>query len=96
MPDWPLLSTANLRRREKLPMRADAMQYHCTATYSINEQEVRSNVTLREAAPLRTTLAEPVLAEGWEASLPRLGGQRRIQGFRRRNPDGGEHFYNRA
>jgi hypothetical protein len=45
-------------------MRADAVQDHGTPTYSINEQEVRSNVTFREAAPLRTTLAEAVLAEG--------------------------------
>ena len=64
MPDRPRLSIADLGRREKLPMRADAVQDHGTPTYSINEQEVRSNVTFREAAPLRTTLAEAVLAEG--------------------------------
>jgi len=45
-------------------MRADAMEDHCMPTDSINEQEVRSKVTLREATPLRDTLAEAVLAEG--------------------------------
>lgn len=63
-PDPRRLSSADPRRREQLPMRTDAMQDHCTPTYPINEQEVRAKMTLRETAPLRTTLAEAVLAEG--------------------------------
>ena len=45
-------------------MRPDAMQGDRTSTHSINKQEVRSEMTLRESAPMRTTLAEAVLAEG--------------------------------
>jgi hypothetical protein len=64
MPDRPRLSIADPRHREQLPMRADAMEDHCMPTDSINEQEIRSKVTLREATPLRNALAEAVLAEG--------------------------------
>ena len=45
-------------------MRADAMQDDRTSTYSINEQKVRSEMTLCESTPFRTTLAEAVRAQG--------------------------------
>jgi len=40
------------------------MQNDGAPTYAINEQEIRSKMTLREPAPLRSMLAEAVLAEG--------------------------------
>jgi len=58
------ISIAESRRRGQLPMRPDAMQDDRTSTHSINKQEVRSEMTLRESAPMRTTLAQAVLAEG--------------------------------
>jgi hypothetical protein len=45
-------------------MRPDAMQDDRTSTHAINKQEVRSEMALHEPAPIRTTLAEAVLAEG--------------------------------
>jgi hypothetical protein len=45
-------------------MRPHAVQNHRAPKYSINEQQVSSKVTLGEAAPLLSTLAKPVLAEG--------------------------------
>lgn len=45
MPDPRRLSIADPRRREQLLMGADAMQDHCTPTYSINEQGVSSKMT---------------------------------------------------
>jgi hypothetical protein len=41
----------------------DAMQDDRTSTHSIDKQEVRSEMTLSEPAPVRTTLVEAVLAE---------------------------------
>ena len=45
-------------------MRPHAMQNHRAPTYSIDEQQVSSEMALREATPLLSRLAEPVLAEG--------------------------------
>jgi hypothetical protein len=43
------------------------MQDHRTPTDSIDEQEVGSQVALREATPVFATLSETMLAEGrWE------------------------------
>jgi hypothetical protein len=48
-------------------MRPDAMHDHPAPTDPIDEQKVRSEVALGEAAPVAATHTQPMLAEGrWE------------------------------
>jgi hypothetical protein len=61
-PDRP--STAPPCCGEKLPVCPDAMHDHRAATYSIDQQQVGSEMTLREAAPVCATLAKAMLAKG--------------------------------
>ena len=49
---------------EKLPVCPDAMHDHRAPTYSIDQQEVGSEMTLCEAGPVCTTLAKAMLAKG--------------------------------
>ena len=61
------LAIPDSRGGEQLLMRPDAMHDHRAPAYSIDEQEVGSQMTLGEASPLGTALVEAVRAESrWE------------------------------